>query len=161
MLVLEFCAIDLDECLGIAEERFSERFDDAGFAGSGRSEEQQVTYWTSWGIQTGKKHLVDFDDLVYSKVLSDDSAPQRCFEFGGVAAAPVGVKHRINTGSHIALLSAKNAEVEMKMKRTARAGSRVRAHVGGRLSIYGILRCEKPAKRELLIHPRAAAAPTH
>jgi hypothetical protein len=105
--MLEFSAVDLDTGAGIAEERLRKGFDHASFAGASGTKKEQVADRASRGIQASQEHLVNLDDFFDRQILSDYLAPQCTFKFGGIATAPVGVKHRINTGSHKTLRSAK------------------------------------------------------
>jgi hypothetical protein len=119
--VLEFGAVNLDKGLGISKKRFRKGFDYARFAGAGRAKKKQVANRTARGIQAGQEHLVDFHNLIYRLILSNDTASQGGIEFCCIAATPTGVKHRINTGSHKALLrQKKRRKLKFKMKRTAR-----------------------------------------
>ena len=55
---------------------FCHGFDDAGLAGASRSEEEQVADRTTGGVQSGEKHLVNFNDLFDCWILPYDATSQ-------------------------------------------------------------------------------------
>src|SRR5579864_1666332 len=100
MGVLEFGAVDLDASARIGEERLGQSLDDAGLAGTRRSQEQEVSYRTPRRVQPGQKHLVDLYDLLDGLVLSDDLAVQGAVELPGIVASTIGIEHSGEIRSH-------------------------------------------------------------
>ncbi len=74
MTVLEFRAIDLDDCARIAHQRFGGRFHDAGLAGSRWSQKKEVPDGTARRRHSRQIHLINIDDLLDSFILPDDHA---------------------------------------------------------------------------------------
>jgi hypothetical protein len=64
--VLELGAINLYAGAGVSEKRLGQSFYDSGLSRSGRSQKQQVSYWTPGSIQSSEKHLVDFHNFFNS-----------------------------------------------------------------------------------------------
>jgi hypothetical protein len=103
--VLEFGAIDLDACLGIAEERFRHSFNYASLAGAGGAQEKQIADWAVGRIQPRKKHLVNFDRFFDRGVLAYDLASQGLLKIHRIAAALGWVKSCIKTRLHMSAAS--------------------------------------------------------
>ena len=90
MGVLELGAINLDASAGVSEERFRESFHDARLARTGWPKKKQIADRASGGVQSGEKHLVDFDDLLNGGILADDFAAKSAFKVAGVALRRLG-----------------------------------------------------------------------
>src|SRR5215470_6663707 len=100
MAVLELRAVNLDDCPRIAKERFCHGFHHAGLARTGWSKEKKISHGTPGSVQSGKKHLVDFNNFFDGRVLADNLAAQRGLEILRIGAAPGRIKSSIKTGPH-------------------------------------------------------------
>src|SRR5260370_12489951 len=69
--VLEFGAVDLDDGAGAAEENFSGGFDDAGLAGAGRAEEEQIADGAARGVESGSEDLEQLDERLNAICLAE------------------------------------------------------------------------------------------
>src|SRR5689334_14584345 len=76
MRVLKLRAIDLDASARVAEQRLGQSFDDPGFSGAGRPQEQEIAYRTARRVQSRLEHLVDFHNSFDGLILSNDLAAQ-------------------------------------------------------------------------------------
>src|SRR5229473_2203983 len=85
--MLEFGAVDFDDGAGAAEENFGRGFDDAGLAGAGGAEEEQIADGAAGGVETGGENLEQLDERLDAVVLADDFRAQRVLKFNGVRAA--------------------------------------------------------------------------
>jgi hypothetical protein len=81
--VLKFRAIHFDDGTATAEENFRGRLDNAGLAGAGWPQEQQVSDRTPRRTQPGRKHLIEFDERLYGFVLPYDLFSQGLFKSAG------------------------------------------------------------------------------
>src|SRR5450432_173165 len=80
MAVLEFGAIDLDDGARVAHEALRRGFDEPGFAGTGRSQEEQVADRPSGSAHSRQVSLIDADDLLYRFILADNALAQFRFQ---------------------------------------------------------------------------------
>src|ERR1700693_322771 len=78
--MLELRAIDLDNRTRILQHRLSGSFDNTSLAGSGGSEEEEVSDRTSWRGHPGQIHLIDVHDLLNGFILADNQAAQAYFQ---------------------------------------------------------------------------------
>src|ERR1700739_2753411 len=85
--VLEFGAVDFDDGAWAAEENFGGGFDDAGLAGAGGAEEEQVADRPTGGVEPRGKDLEQLDERLNAVVLADDFRAQGILKFNGVRAA--------------------------------------------------------------------------
>src|ERR1700720_1134582 len=85
--VLEFGAVDLDDGAGTAEENFGGGFDDAGLAGAGGAEEEQIADGAAGRVESSGEDLEQLDEGLNAVVLADDFRAQRVLKFNGVRAA--------------------------------------------------------------------------
>jgi hypothetical protein len=54
---------------------------------------QKVAHGTARGVQSGKKHLIDFRDLFDRRVLADNLAAQGALKVTGIIATAAGIEH--------------------------------------------------------------------
>jgi hypothetical protein len=85
--VLEFGAVDFDDGAGAAEENLRGGFNDAGFAGAGGAEEEQIADGASGGVESSGEDLEQLDEGLNAVVLADDFRAQGILKFNGVRAA--------------------------------------------------------------------------
>ena len=78
--VLKLGAVDLDDRARILQQRFGGGFDDARLAGTGRTQEQEVSDRTARGAHARQMHLIDVDDLLDRLILSDNHPAQAGLE---------------------------------------------------------------------------------
>src|SRR6516165_10476148 len=74
--VLEFGTIHLDHKARVTEQNFGCGFDNPGFTGSGRPEEQQIANGTTWRVQAGTEDLVEVDQSLNALFLTDNLGAQ-------------------------------------------------------------------------------------
>ena len=98
--VLELGAVDLDAGASVAEQGFRHGFDDAGLAGAGGPQKQEVADRTAGRIQAGQEHLVDLDHLFNGLLLADDFAAKGVFKLPGIIAAAGWVEHCVEDRFH-------------------------------------------------------------
>src|SRR6266850_4481702 len=98
--MLKFGAIHLNYHAGIPEENFGSRFDNARFARSGRSQEQQVANWPSLRVQSSAKDLMKIYECLNSFFLPDDLGPHGTVEVMCDLAADCRVQLLSGGGSH-------------------------------------------------------------
>src|SRR5690349_6270247 len=98
MAVLELRAVNLNDRPRIAKERFCHGFYHARLARAGGAKEKKVSHRTPRSVQPGKKHLVDFNNFLYGRVLANNLAPQRGFKVLRIRAAPCRIKSSIKAG---------------------------------------------------------------
>src|SRR5262249_1863402 len=76
--------INLYTGASIAEQRLRHSFHDAGLAGTGRPQKQQITHWASRRIESSHEHLEDLHDIFDGLVLTDNSPVQGIGKFSCV-----------------------------------------------------------------------------
>ena len=84
----------------IAKERFRHGFHHAGLARAGGPEKEQISHRTPGGVQSGKKHLVNFDNFFDGRILANDLAPQCGLEVLRIRTTPGRIKSSIKAGPH-------------------------------------------------------------
>ena len=102
--VLKFGAVHLDDETGIAEENFRGGFDDARFARTGRTEEEQIPNGTAGRVEAGAKDLIEVDEGLHTLFLADDLAANGVMEIAGIGATDGGVQLMANGSFHNPIL---------------------------------------------------------
>jgi len=85
--VLKFGAVDFDDGAGATEKNLRGGFNDAGFAGAGGAEEEQIADGASGGVESSGEDLEQLDEGLNAVVLADDFRAQGILKFNGVRAA--------------------------------------------------------------------------
>src|ERR1700692_3073648 len=85
--VLEFGAVDFDDGAGAAEENFCGGFDNAGLAGAGGPEEEQIADGAAGRVESSGENLEQLDESLNAVILADDFRTQSVLKFNGVRAA--------------------------------------------------------------------------
>ena len=91
MAVLKFGAVNLDARARIAKQRFSDGFNHARFTAAGWTKKKKIAYRAPWRVQPGQKHLIDFYDFFYGRVLANNLAAESSFKVASIAAPASGI----------------------------------------------------------------------
>jgi hypothetical protein len=100
MGVLKLRAIYFYAGAGIAKEALGERFDHAGLARPGRTEEEQIPDGPVRRVQACQEHLINFNDLFNGSVLANDLAAKADLKVTGVCAPAIGIENGTCNGLH-------------------------------------------------------------
>jgi hypothetical protein len=85
--VLEFRAVDLDNCTTVSEQNLGSSFYCACLASACRPQKQQVPDWAPGTMQASAEHLVQVDQCLHGLLLPDDFLPQRTLELASCGTA--------------------------------------------------------------------------
>jgi hypothetical protein len=85
--MLKFRAIDLDHQAGVAKEDFGRGFYDARLARTRRTEQQEISHWTSRRIQPGAEYLVQVYKRLDAFRLADNFCAQGRLKIQRIRAA--------------------------------------------------------------------------
>src|SRR5262245_16437951 len=92
MRVLKLSAIYLQEGLRVFEENLGHRFDQMSLPSARWAQKEQVSQGFSGAGKPYLKNLIDFGDLSYSLILSDDFLEKLILEVESVAVAQLRVE---------------------------------------------------------------------
>jgi len=76
MAVLEFSAVDFDDCLRAAKQTFRRRFYNSRLARTGRAKEQKRSDWAIRRAQSADEHLITPGNLPNRFILANNAFPQ-------------------------------------------------------------------------------------
>src|SRR5216683_1811991 len=104
--VLKLRTIHLDNRAWVAEQYFGRGFHNAGFAGTGRTEKQQITNRPPRRVQPRAEHLIQVHQRLYALFLADDLRCERRLKFQSVRAAFLWIEWK-NFSVHDRLLASR------------------------------------------------------